>query len=121
MMVGYPADTLGYGLKIHEPKTFLDVKNKERSLAVTGEILNETGKVIDVPLLKAVLLGSKGEDITSWTFEASKARILPGEKVEYETSTKNPPRGATGLRITFTREEEEMMGDKQAGEKKMAK
>ena len=106
MMVGYPANTLGYGLKIFEPKTFLDVKGRTRILGVSGQIMNETGKIIELPLLKAILIGAKGEDVTSWSFEAKEPRILPGEKVEYETMTENPPRGATGLRIMFTRAEE---------------
>jgi predicted Zn finger-like uncharacterized protein len=112
MMVGYPANTLGYGLKILEPKTFLDVKGKKRILGVSGQIMNETGKIIEVPLLKAILIGTKGEDVAGWSFEAKELRILPGEKVEYETATENPPQSATGLRITFTRVEEEAMKDK---------
>ncbi len=113
MMVGYPANTLGYGLKIFGPKTFPDVKGRKRILGVRGQIMNETGKIIEVPLLKAILIGTKGEDVTSWSFEAKEPRILPGEKVEYETVTENPPRGATRLRITFTRaEESEAMKDK---------
>jgi hypothetical protein len=113
IMVGYPANTLGYGLKIFEPKTFLDVKSGKRIFGVRGQIMNETGKIIEVPLLKAILIGTKGEDVTSWSFEAKEPSILPGEKVEYETVTENPPRGTTGLRITFTRaEESEAMKDK---------
>ena len=118
MMIGFPANTLGYGLKIFEPKTFLDVKDTQRVLGVTGQIMNETGKVIEVPLLKAVLIGAKGEDISSWTFDAKEARILPGEKIDYETSIENPPRGATGLRVTFSRAEEEMTGEKMAPKEK---
>ena len=118
MMAGFPANTLGYGLKIYEPKTHLDVKDGKRILGVTGQIMNETGKVIEVPLLKAVLIGAKGEDISSWTFDAKEARILPGEKVDYETGTENPPRGATGLRITFTLADEEAKGDKMAPKEK---
>ncbi len=121
MMVGFPANTLGYGLKIFEPKTFLDVKDKKRILGVTGQIMNETGKIIEVPLLKAVLIDSKGGDISSWTFEAKEPRILPGEKVDYETANENPPRGVTGLRITFTLAEEEAMNGKMGGEKMMEK
>ena len=118
MMAGFPANTLGYGLKIYEPKTHLDVKDGKRILGVTGQIMNETGKVIEIPLLKAVLIGAKGEDISSWTFDAKDARILPGEKIDYETVTENPPRGATGLRITFTLADEEAMGDKVAPKEK---
>ena len=111
-MVGLPANTLGYGLKIYEPKTFLDINKNKKVLGITGQIMNETGKPIEIPLLKAILLGSKGENVKSWTFEAKQRRIDPGEKIKYETSLSNPPSGATGLQITFTRAEEEMMDDK---------
>ena len=111
-MVGMPANTLGYGLKIYEPKTFLDINKNEKVLGITGQIMNETGKPIEIPLLKAILLGSKGENVKSWTFEAKQRRIDPGEKIKYETSLANPPSGSTGLQITFTRAEEEMMDDK---------
>ena len=111
-MVGLPANTLGYGLKIYEPETFLDINKNKKVLGITGQIMNETGKPIEIPLLKAILLGSKGENVKSWTFEAKQPRIDPGEKIKYETSLSNPPSGATGLQITFTRAEEEMMDDK---------
>ncbi|MEC8199626.1 MAG: FxLYD domain-containing protein, partial [Pseudomonadota bacterium] len=97
---------------IYEPKTFLDIKKEKKVLGITGQIMNETGKPIEIPLLKAILLGSKGENVKSWTFKVKQPRIDPGEKVEYETSLANPPTGATGLQITFTRVEEEMMDDK---------
>ena len=102
-----------YPLRIEDqPKTFLDINKKEKVLGITGQIMNETGKPIEIPLLKAILLGSKGENVKSWTFEAKQRRIDPGEKIKYETSLANPPSGATGLQITFTRAEEEMMDDK---------
>jgi hypothetical protein len=105
MMVGFPANMLGFGLKIQQPKPILDVKT--RVLAVKGMIENETGKIIDVPLLKATLLNAKGEALKSWTFKAKEPRILPSEKVVFETSIKNPPRGAQNLKVTFTTAEEE--------------
>lgn len=115
MMVGLPANTLGYGLKINTPETSLDVKT--RQIRVSGEIVNETGKIIEVPLLKAILLNSKGEPLKSWTFDAKEPRILPGEKVGYETAAENPPSGATNLKVTFTRAEEEATGQGDGAQK----
>tara|TARA_Y100001934_G_scaffold78577_1_gene97638 strand:- start:9834 stop:10388 length:555 start_codon:yes stop_codon:yes gene_type:complete len=110
-MFNMPANTLGYGLKIYEPKQFLDIKQKTKTLSITGQIMNETGKPIEIPLLKAILLGPRGENIKSWTFKANQLRIDPGEKIEYSTSLVNPPSGATGLKLSFTRIEEEMVDD----------
>lgn len=103
MMVGLPADTLGYGLNILTPKTSQKLDDKDRVLEIKGEIENTTGKVADLPMLKATLRNSKGDDLLSWTFKAKDPRVLPGEKVGYRTEYRNPPRGSTGLNITFTR------------------
>ena len=116
MMVGLPADTLGYGLEIMTPKTSQNLDGKDRVLEIKGEIENTTGKVADLPMLKATLRNSKGEDLLSWTFEAKDPRVLPGEKVGYKTEYRNPPRGSTGLSITFTRPEE-MSGKGDKGDK----
>ena len=116
MMVGLPADTLGYGLEIMTPKTSQNLDGKDRVLEIKGEIENTTGKVADLPMLKATLRNSKGEDLLSWTFEAKDPRVLPGEKVGYKTEYRNPPRGSTGLNITFTRPEE-MSGKGDKGDK----
>ena len=80
-MVGMPANTLGYGLKIYEPKTFLDINKKEKVLGITGQIMNETGKPIEIPIVEGHIARLKGENVKSWTFEAKQRRIDPGEKI----------------------------------------
>ena len=109
-ILGFPVETLGFGLKISDPSHTLVVENEQRVLKVSGEITNGTGRVIKIPYLKAVLFNVRGEEIKSWIFEANHARILPGTNVKYETSAENPPPGATRLQVTFAHALERSFG-----------
>lgn len=108
MMINLPIDTLGHGLVIHTPETGLSIDGSDRVLTIKGQIENTTGRIVDVPILRASLRDTKGAELQKWTFTAEEPRVLPGERVIYETEARNPAQGATGLDITFTRPEEEM-------------
>ena len=115
MMINLPVDTLGHGLVIHTPETGLSIDGSDRVLTIKGQIENTTGRIVDVPILRASLRDTKGTELQKWTFPAEEPRVLPGERVIYETEARNPAQGATRLDITFTRPEEEMeIGDEVA-------
>jgi len=104
--IGFPVDTLGFGLELPPPKSQAIIDGDSRTLRITGEIRNTTAEPIEAPLLRGALRNAQGDDLTVWTFQAEEERILPGETVTYETEVSNPPRGATGLFVTFTRADE---------------
>ena len=106
MAIGFSADTLGYGLTILTPQTIARLDGKDQVLTIKGEIENTQSKVADIPLLRGAVRNTAQKELYVWTFKADDARILPGEKVIYSTEVRNPPRGGTGLNITFTRAEE---------------
>jgi hypothetical protein len=106
MALGIPADTLGHGLEILTPKATPHLDGKDRVLTIKGEIESTLSKVADIPLLRGAVRNTANEDLYVWTFKAEDERILPGEKVTYSTEVRNPPRGGTGLHITFTKPEE---------------
>lgn len=104
--IGFPVDTLGFGLKIEQPTTRALIKQDERVLEVTGGITNTSGEPIDVPMLRGALLNAQDMEVHVWSFVTEESRVLPGETVAYKISVSNPPRGATDLLVTFTRPEE---------------
>ena len=104
--IGFPVDTLGFGLQIEQPSTKAIIKQDERMLEVSGVIANTTSDPVEVPLLRGALRDAQGNDLHVWTFRTDEERILPGETVSYTTGVANPPRGATGLHVTFTRPDE---------------
>jgi len=103
MAIGFPADTLGHGLEILQPQTNSRMDGKDKVLSIKGQIENTGSKVIDIPLLRGAVRNTAQKDIHVWIFKADDARILPGEKVTYSTEIRNPPRGGTGLNLTFTK------------------
>jgi hypothetical protein len=107
MMINLPVDTLGHGLVIHTPKTGLSLDGHDRVLTIKGLVENTTDRIVDVPILRASLRDTKGDELQVWTFLAEELRVLPGERVTYESEVRNPAQGATGLDITFTRQDEE--------------
>ncbi len=113
MMINLPVDTLGHGLVIHTPETGLSIDGSDRVLTIKGQIENTTGKIVDVPILRASLRDTKGTELQKWTFTADEPRVLPGERVTYESEARNPAQGATGFDITFTRPEEEATSAKE--------
>jgi predicted Zn finger-like uncharacterized protein len=116
LAIGLPTDTLGYGLKIHDPKMSQRSDGGDRILVIKGEIENETGAVIDVPLLRGAVKNTRGTELFIWSFKTKEPRVLAGEKNTYETEVRNPPPGATQLSITFTRESEMQAEKKRAME-----
>lgn len=106
MMIKLPVDTLGDGLVIHTPETGLRLDGKDRVLTIKGQIENTTGRIVDVPYLQATLRDKSGHEIQIWTFLADEPHVPRGERVNYETKIHNPAQGATGLDITFIRQDE---------------
>ena len=106
MMIKLPVDTLGDGLVIHTPETGLRLDGKDRVLTIQGQIENTTGRIVDVPYLRATLRDTSGHELQIWTFLADEPRVSRGERVNYETKIHNPAQGATGLDITFIRQDE---------------
>lgn len=104
--IGFPVDTLGFGLTIDQPQTRAIIKQDERVLEVTGTITNTSADAIEVPLLRGALLNAQDMEVHVWSFSTGEPRVLPGETVTYTTNVTNPPRGATDLLVTFTRPEE---------------
>lgn len=103
--VGLQTDIPGLGLKIVEPQPRKLIEGDDEILEVVGVIRNETKGSLDIPVMQARLLDGAGEPLNVWRFRAAKAKIAPGESVEYKTEFRNPPKKAERLDITFTRQE----------------
>ena len=104
--IGFPVDTLGFGLSIGQPQTRAVIGEDKRVLEVTGEITNTGAEAIQVPILRGALRNAQGLEVHVWSFRTEEPRILPGETVRYETAVESPPSGATGLYVSFARAEE---------------
>lgn len=105
-MLGMDPDILGHGLDIPQPLAEHELVDDKRQLIVSGEIVNATDEIKEVPTLKGELLNAQGDVLFVWTFEVDQKEVLPGEAGKYETRVKSMPRGATGIKVTFISPEE---------------
>ena len=98
---------LGEGLKIIDPRIETrESANGDKSLLIVGEIYNTlTGpqNILNVPLLRGALIDGNDREVRVWIFQASRDRILPNERIIYETELGDPPSNVRALKITFAR------------------
>lgn len=90
-MAGLAPPPAGVPLELRDVKTARRVVDGEQVVAVEGLVSNVTSEPQSVPLLRASLIDSKGDEVESWTFAASATTLPPGGTTNFETTTKNPP------------------------------
>ena len=91
-MVGLGPPAAEAPLELHDVKTARRLVDGEQVVVVEGLVSNITGEPQSVPLLRASLIDSKGDEVESWTFAASATTLPPGGATGFETIAKNPPR-----------------------------
>ncbi len=102
IQIGLGVPHLGEGLALASPVAELD----EQGLKISGFIENKRGEILDIPLLRGALCDANSEEIYVWTFQAEDTRVLPGERISYETVISDAPAGAKDISIGFTTEAE---------------
>jgi len=100
--IGFGVPHLGEGLALASPQAELD----EDGLRISGFIENTRGEILEIPLLRGALCDADSQEIYVWTFRADDTRVLPGERIGYETLIQDAPAGAKDIRIGFTTEAE---------------
>jgi len=91
----------GTGLELRNIKSERHREGDVQSLIIKGEVANTSRDVRDVPVFRGALTSKEGDDIHAWNFTIRQENLLPGESVPFETIVETPPKGATGLSITF--------------------
>lgn len=100
-LAGLAPKPIGYGLALRNVTSKEATEDDARVLRVSGEIVNTTDEVRDVPPLRGVLLDHAERELQRWTFQASESRLLPGEVVSFESEIRDPSPDAARLTIVF--------------------
>lgn len=100
-VAGLSANGAAVGLRIEVVSHNHTVEDDRTFLVVRGKVTNTSGKVRQVPELKAWIRGEDSRELANWTFTAAQTRLLPGETASFMTRFQNPPTGGTGLAIDF--------------------
>ena len=81
------------GLEVRIDNTEPRLVDGEQTVAIEGRVVNLSGGYRQVPPLRASVTNAEDEEIDSWTFQASGARLPPGGSTGFDTVARNPPRG----------------------------
>ncbi len=89
------------GIDFADVSTGSEVHDNVPILVVAGNIINRTGKIIDVPHLKFVVRNAARQEIYSWTAEPPRAFLPPGEAVAFHTRLASPPPDIEDVLVRF--------------------
>jgi len=99
--VGLATEAPGTGLEFRNVTTARRLEADREVVVIEGEVVNVSNRDRQVPALRAALT-AKDRELSSWTFEATQSRLLPGESARFVTRTDEPSEEATGLSLRFS-------------------
>ena len=103
-LLGLTVSEVGKGLELRDVKSVRRLVDGESVIIIEGLVANVSEEDRQVPLMRASLLDSDGEELDQWTFSAQAEALPPGGTTAFETSMQNPPR-AGNLSIDFVEPE----------------
>jgi predicted Zn finger-like uncharacterized protein len=85
--------------------TKLSTSNKGGAtvLTVEGKLLNRTSQEQLLPTMQAVIYDKRRVTLRRWPIETPAVRLTPGERFEFRTELKDPPKGADSFEIFLER------------------
>ena len=76
-------------------------EDRQTVLAVSGRLINVSGRAQQVPPIRGVLTAADGHELYRWQFAAGKAMLGAGESLNFLTRLSSPPAAARHLELTF--------------------
>jgi predicted Zn finger-like uncharacterized protein len=70
-------------------------------LVVEGNIVNESGKIVEVPSLKFAVRNNANDEIYSWTAVPPRTTLPPGEAVAFHSRLASPPPDGHDVLVRF--------------------
>ncbi len=77
-------------------------EDRQSVLAVSGRLVNVSGRSQPVPPIRGVLTTADGHQLYRWQFAAGKAVLGAGESLNFLTRLSSPPAAARHLDLTLT-------------------
>jgi predicted Zn finger-like uncharacterized protein len=70
-------------------------------LMVEGQVVNDTGRSVDVPRIKFAVRNGARQEVYSWTAVPTKAVLAPGEALAFHTRLASPPPDGQDVLVRF--------------------
>lgn len=100
-LLGVPLEAGHPGVTLSDVTTRLNTVDGDRTMIITGTVVNAGERPRDVPLLVATVTDSAGAVLVEWRFEAGQPVVAPGESLAFETRREGIPRGDLSVRVDF--------------------
>lgn len=79
-------------------------------LIVTGTIVSDSDKAVEVPRLRFAARNKEGRDIYTWTMRPDKSILGPGDRLAFRTRLAAPPEEARDVMVRFFTANDAMAG-----------
>jgi predicted Zn finger-like uncharacterized protein len=79
-------------------------------LVVEGSVVNDAGRIVDVPRLRFAVRNAAHEEIYSWTAVPPRALLPAGESVSFRTRLASPPPDAHDVLVRFINRADALAG-----------
>jgi hypothetical protein len=91
----------GEGLSLRQVHSELEFNGGLTQLVVEGQIHNNTGRIVAIPNLLAVAMGSDGKPMQSWQIDAPAAKVPPGAAVPFKSTIRAPEGTVAEINLSF--------------------
>jgi predicted Zn finger-like uncharacterized protein len=98
-LVGLPVNLRGLDIRGVTPRVVEE--DGARLLTIEGQIVNIDRAPRPVPRLRFAVLGDKGQELFTWTAQADRPTLQPGESLSFRRRLAAPPAEGTGVSVRF--------------------
>jgi len=88
-------------LKFEDVKLTTEADGGVNMLTVQGAIASEAGKPVAVPRLRFALRNMTGQEVYSWTMQAPRSVLEPGERLPFQSRIPEPKVDAADVMVRF--------------------
>ena len=103
-LAGISVETVGDGLEIRNITSSQEIEDDKPTLVVAGEVINVSGRSIDVPKMRGSLLDVRQREVYAWVITPTQRRLAPGQAMAFDTSVREPPPNARRIAVAFFKE-----------------
>lgn len=76
---------------------------RNNGLLIQGTITNNTGQVLMVPAMQAILQDASGRDLQRWVFHPPVTTLAPGARTAFTTEVRPVTPGVANATVAFAR------------------
>ncbi|MDT8449645.1 MAG: DUF3426 domain-containing protein [Wenzhouxiangellaceae bacterium] len=91
----------GNPLRIYLVKPDIRAIGPERSMVISGVVINNSEQTHTVPVLNAELRDASGRPLAQWRFQASSTELEPGRHTTFRTEVKRAPQQVHSVNVDF--------------------